>query len=912
MAKKVEEKVEEMSAQKQKPAAKRSCARKKKEEPAQELTVMSDSLEGKIVGAIRKTRKVVEKMAQTEEAQVVKKASSKAVKAVQDKAEEVSASAKKTARTVREKTERISKAVVEVGEQVKKAATTQEVKAVKDKVEKLVETVKEVSKSSKSTAKSAAKARPAKKSEREKSGRTYEEVTVNTAKELGLLPEEYEKIQSILGRNPNFTELSIYSVMWSEHASYKNSIKWLKTLPKSGPQMLVAPGEENAGMVDVGDGYACVFKIESHNHPSAVEPYQGAATGVGGINRDIFTMGARPVAQLNSLRFGNLDLDHTKNLLKGVVKGIGHYGNAFGVPVVAGEVGFDDCYNTNPLVNAMSVGIMHKEDLISAVAKGEGNPVFIVGSSTGKDGIHGATFASADITEDSADDIPSIQVGDPFQEKLLLEATLELAKTKTIVGMQDMGAAGIICSTSEMSEKGGSGMRIDLDKVPLRQSNMEAWEILLSESQERMLVVVKKGFEKEVKAIFDKWDLSCEQIGEVINEDRLLFYRHGKLMADVPASTLVLGGGAPVYERKYKEHKAFAKCNRFDIHTVKDIDMEEAVKVTHFLCAHPNIASKRWVYEQYDSMVGTKNMGTNKVSDAGVINLKKTERAIAMTTDCNSRYVFANPMVGTEIAVAEAARNIVCSGGQPLAVTNCLNFGNPYNPEVYWQFVGAIKGMSAACEKFKTPVTGGNVSFYNQYSDGDKVEAVYPTPVIGMIGLLEKRNHMGLGFAKSGHSIYLLGTPREDISSSQYLYSYRGVKYSPAPYFDLDEEYNLQRTVLDLIDSHLVESVHDVSDGGLMITLMESAMVNNLGFNIMIDDSFRLDSYLFGESQSRVVVSIDPAVDAEFEDLMLETKTPMVYLGQVTDGEIVVDDYKFGNIKEYKQIYDTAIESKVE
>lgn len=912
MAKKVEEKVEKMSAQEQKPAAKRSCGRKKKEEPAQELTVMSDSLEGKIVGAIRKTRKAVEKMAQTEEAQAVKKASSKAVKAVQDKAEEVSASAKKTARSMKEKTEKISKAVAEVGDQVRKAATTQEVKAVKDKVEKLVETVKEVSKSSKSTAKSAAKARPAKKSEREKAGRTYEEVTVETAKELGLLPEEYEKIQSILGRNPNFTELSIYSVMWSEHASYKNSIKWLKTLPKNGPQMLVAPGEENAGMVDVGDGYACVFKIESHNHPSAVEPYQGAATGVGGINRDIFTMGARPVAQLNSLRFGNLDLDHTKNLLKGVVKGIGHYGNAFGVPVVAGEVGFDDCYNTNPLVNAMSVGIMHKEDLISAVAKGEGNPVFIVGSSTGKDGIHGATFASADITEDSADDIPSIQVGDPFQEKLLLEATLELAKTKTIVGMQDMGAAGIICSTSEMSEKGGSGMRIDLDKVPLRQSNMEAWEILLSESQERMLVVVKKGFEKEVKAIFDKWDLSCEQIGEVINEDRLLFYRHGELMADVPASTLVLGGGAPVYERKYKEHKAFAKCNRFDIHTVKDIDMEEAVKVTHFLCAHPNIASKRWVYEQYDSMVGTKNMGTNKVSDAGVINLKKTERAIAMTTDCNSRYVFANPMVGTEIAVAEAARNIVCSGGQPLAVTNCLNFGNPYNPEVYWQFVGAIKGMSAACEKFKTPVTGGNVSFYNQYSEGDKVEAVYPTPVIGMIGLLEKRNHMGLGFAKSGHSIYLLGTPREDISSSQYLYSYRGVKYSPAPYFDLDEEYNLQRTVLDLIDSHLVESVHDVSDGGLMITLMESAMVNNLGFNIMIDDSFRLDSYLFGESQSRVVVSIDPAVDAEFEDLMLETKTPMVYLGQVTDGEIVVDDYKFGNIKEYKQIYDTAIESKVE
>lgn len=747
---------------------------------------------------------------------------------------------------------------------------------------------------------------------RKSGGRTNEVVTEATAKELGLLAEEYKKIQEILGRNPNFTELSIYSVMWSEHASYKNSIKWLKTLPKQGPQMLVAPGEENAGMVDVGDGYACVFKIESHNHPCAVEPYQGAATGVGGINRDIFTMGARPIAQLNSLRFGNPDLDRTKHLMKGVVRGIGNYGNCFGVPVVAGEVAFDDCYNANPLVNAMSVGIMRKEDLVSAVAKGKGNPVFIVGSATGKDGIHGATFASADITRDSADDIPSIQVGDPFQEKLLLEASLELAKTKALVGMQDMGAAGIICSTSEMSEKGGSGMKIDLDKVPLRQANMEAWEILLSESQERMLIVVKKGHEKEVKAIFDKWDLSCEQIGEVIEEDRLLFYRNGEKVADVPASTLVLGGGAPVYNRKYKEHKSFAKCKRFDIHTVEDLGLEEAVEVARYLCAHPNIASKRWVYEQYDSMVGTKNMTTNKPSDAGVVNLKKTSRAIAMTVDCNSRYVYANPMVGTEIAVAEAARNIVCSGGHPLAVTNCLNFGNPYNPEVYWQFVGAIKGMSAACLKFNTPVTGGNVSFYNQYSEGNLVEAVYPTPVIGMIGLLEKANHTGLGFAREGDSIYLLGKPREDIGCSQYLYSYRGVKFSPVPHFDLDEEYNLQRSILDLIEARLVRSVHDVSDGGLMIALLESAMVNDLGFDIMVDDSFRLDSYLFGESQSRVVVSINPGVDADFEELMIQTKTPMVYLGTVTSGEIRVDDHDFGHISQYKELYDTAIERKVE
>ncbi|MEG2666472.1 MAG: phosphoribosylformylglycinamidine synthase subunit PurL, partial [Bacteroidales bacterium] len=466
-------------------------------------------------------------------------------------------------------------------------------------------------------------------------GRTHETVTLETVEELGILPEEFEKIKNILGRTPNFTELSIYSVMWSEHASYKNSIKWLKTLPKSGEQMLVAPGEENAGMVDVGDGYACVFKIESHNHPCAVEPYQGAATGVGGINRDIFTMGARPIAQLNSLRFGDINEEHTKHLIKGVVKGIGDYGNAFGVPVVAGEVGFDECYNTNPLVNAMSVGIMHKENLISAVAKGLGNPVFIVGSSTGKDGIHGATFASADITENSANDIPSIQVGDPFQEKLLMEASLEVITTKALVGMQDMGAAGIICSTSEMSEKGGSGMKIDLDKVPLRQQNMEAWEILLSESQERMLVVVQKGKEDLVKAVFDKWDLNCEQIGEVINEDRLLFYRKGELVADVPASTLVLGGGAPVYERKYKEPKYFAQTKRFDINKIPDVALSEVEKVTKFLCGCVNIASKHWVYEQYDSMVGTKNMTTNKPSDAAVVNLKHTDRALAMTVDCN-------------------------------------------------------------------------------------------------------------------------------------------------------------------------------------------------------------------------------------------------------------------------------------
>ena len=485
-------------------------------------------------------------------------------------------------------------------------------------------------------------------------------VNYETAKELGLLPEEFDKIKEILGRVPNFTELSIFSAMWSEHASYKNSIKWLKTLPKKGQHILAEAGEENAGLVDVGDGWACAFKIESHNHPCAVEPVQGAATGVGGINRDVFTMGARPIAQLNSLRFGNPNDERTKFLLRGVVKGISHYGNCFGVPVVGGEVYFDECYHVNPLVNAMSVGLVRKGETISATASGVGNPVYIVGSSTGKDGIHGTTFASANITEDSANDIPSIQVGDPFMEKLLLEASLELIRSGAVVGMQDMGAAGIICSTSEMSERGGCGMRIDLSKVPMRQKNMEAWEILLSESQERMLVVVEKGKEAVVETIFKKWDLACEIIGEVIADDTLEFYYEGKSAAVVPASVLVLGGGAPQYEREYKEPNYYQEYKKFD---AKKIPLpDDLMAVALALTANPNIASKRWIYEQYDSMVRTVNMSTNYPSDAGIVNIKDTNKALAVCTDCNSRYVKADPEIGTMIAVAEAARNVVCSG----------------------------------------------------------------------------------------------------------------------------------------------------------------------------------------------------------------------------------------------------------
>ncbi|MDY4584076.1 MAG: phosphoribosylformylglycinamidine synthase subunit PurL [Candidatus Onthomorpha sp.] len=734
-------------------------------------------------------------------------------------------------------------------------------------------------------------------------------VTVETAKELGLLPEEFEKIKEYLGgRTPNYTELSIYSVMWSEHASYKNSIKYLKTLPKEGKQMLVKPGEENAGMVDVGGGLACVFKIESHNHPCAVEPFQGAATGVGGINRDIFTMGARPVAQLNSLRFGDLNNPHTQWLVKGVTKGISHYGNAFGVPVLAGEVFFNDCFEHNPLVNAMSVGVMRKEDLISAVAKGKGNPIYIVGSATGKDGIHGATFASADVTENTADDIPSIQVGDPFQEKLLLEATLELGKSGAIVGMQDMGAAGIICSTSEMSEKGGSGMVIDLDKVPLRQQNMEAWEILLSESQERMLVCVKKGQEETVEKIFEKWDLNCAKIGEVIDEDMLYFHWKGELVAQVPAASLVLGGGAPVYERSYKEPAYYQQAKEFSKDKVTEPDIKEAKKIANFLVAAPNIASKRWVYEQYDSMVGTRNMSTNRPSDAGVANLKGTDNAIAMTCDCNSRYVYSDPCLGTQMAVAEAARNIVCAGGEPLAITDCLNFGNPYNEETYWQFVKSIEGMGIACRKFNTPVTGGNVSFYNQASMNGKVEAVYPSPVIGMIGTIEKDKQMTMDFKTDGATVYLIGEMVDDISCSEYLYSYKGIKLSHAPYFDIDKEANMQKALSDLINQGIIESAHDVSEGGLFIAMLESAMCRNFGFELYTSGEIRLDSFLFGEGQGRVVVTVKAGKENDFIDMLNISNVPCCAVGSVrADGVIMVDEEVFGKVSDFKTVYDNAI-----
>ena len=726
------------------------------------------------------------------------------------------------------------------------------------------------------------------------------EVNVKTAEQLRLTEEEFELIKQKLGRTPNFNELCAFSGMWSEHCSYKNSIKWLKTLPRDGKHMLVKAGDENAGLMDIGDGLGVVFKIESHNHPSAIEPFQGAATGVGGIHRDIFTMGARPIASLNSLRFGMLDEDKTQHLLAGVVHGIGHYGNCFGVPTVGGEVYFEECYHTNPLVNAMSVGIVKTGETISAIAKGKGNPVLFIGSATGKDGIGGASFASADITEDSAQDLPAVQVGDPFQEKKLLEACLEVIKTGVVIGMQDMGAAGIICSTSEMSAKGNAGMRIDLDKVPARQADMKAWELLLSESQERMLLVAEKGREKEVIKIFEKWDLPCSVIGEVTDDGILNFYLHGKLEASLPAHELVLGGGAPQYEREYREPVYFEKIRKFNPGSIPVPG--DLKSIAEKIIQLPSIASKRWIYTQYDSMVGNVNASTNAPSDAAIVVVKGSKKGLVITTDCNSRYVHADPYTGAMIAVSEAARNIVCSGGQPLGVTNCLNFGNPFDPEVYYQFVHAIKGMGEACRKFETPVTGGNVSFYNQNPDGP----VYPTPTIGMVGLLDDiHNKMTLDFKEEGDVIYLIGLTNDDINCSEYLHKICGVQFSPAPYFNLEEEFSMQEKMKELIGRKIILSAHDISEGGLFVTLCESGFNRELGFSVKTNKVFRKDASLFGEGQGRAIVSVAEKDVEEFEKTM--DNFPFEKLGVVTSGELIVDGEFWGMIEGWKEKNDNAI-----
>lgn len=734
---------------------------------------------------------------------------------------------------------------------------------------------------------------------------------VDTALKLGLNQEEYEKICKVLGRIPNFIELSIYSVMWSEHCSYKNSIIYLKKLPRKGSRLLVEAGEENAGLVDIGGGLACAFKIESHNHPSAIEPYQGAATGVGGIHRDIFTMGARPIAALNSLRFGDLASAHTRKLMRGVVKGIGNYGNAFGVPTVGGEVYFDSCYQQNILVNAMSVGVVEVGKTVSARADGPGNPVFIVGSATGKDGIHGATFASADLTENSNEDLPAVQVGDPFQEKLLLEASLEAIASGQVVGMQDMGAAGITCSTSEMSAKSGTGMKIWLDKVPTRQANMQAWEILLSESQERMLIVAQKGGEQTLLKIFDKWDLECHLIGEVTDSGNLEYYMHDTLVAHVPAESLVLGGGAPVYQREFRTPDYMEKVNSFEAGKVSQPD--NLVEISKKIFALPNIASKRWIYHQYDKMVRTGTMNSVNSSDAAVVRIKDTDKALAMTVDCNSAYVYMDPKQGGMIAVAEAARNVRCSGAVPVAITNCLNFGNPYNPEVYFQFVKALEGMGEACIKFDTPVTGGNVSFYNQTVSKSGNVPVYPTPTIGMLGVMDSVRHFTTsGFVQEGDLIFLIGVENAHIAYSEYLRYFHDISYAPAPYLNLDEEQKLHVAITSLIQHQYLQSCHDVSEGGIFTCLTESAIQSDLGYEINIPAEFRKDIFLFGESQGRVCISIKEELKSQVENHLKDLGVPFIQLGVCKGIKMIIDHEDFGSVSEYGQLHDMGISQYLE
>ena len=711
-------------------------------------------------------------------------------------------------------------------------------------------------------------------------------VTLELAREHGLTDEEYGWVVERLGRAPTYVELGIYAVMWSEHCSYKNSIAVLKTLPREGKALLVGAGEENAGLVDIGDGLAVAFKIESHNHPSAVEPYQGAATGVGGIQRDIFTMGARPIASLDSLRFGSLENPRVRYLFDGVVRGIGDYGNAFGVPTVAGEVYFDPAYEGNPLVNAMSVGVVKVGETASAIAEGPGNPVYIVGSATGRDGIHGATFASEEISEASEARRPSVQVGDPFTEKLLLEATLEVIRSGAVVGIQDMGAAGLTCSSCEMSAKGGCGMEIHVDRVPMRETGMTPYEVMLSESQERMLIVCEKGKEATLEAIFEKWDLHAVQIGEVTDDGRVKVYWHGGLVADVPAEHLVLGGGAPVYERETRRPAYLDRIGAFDPATIPDVTPATAGDVLLRLLGAPNIASKRWVFEQYDTTVRTNTVAGPGPTDAAVIRLKGTRKGLAVKTDCNGRYVYLNPRKGGQIAVAEAARNVVCAGGRPMAITNCLNFGNPYKPEVYWVFKEAVGGMGEACRALGTPVTGGNVSFYNENPEG----AVFPTPTIGMLGLVEDlaAHTTTAGFKAEGDVVFLLSPEawqhRDVLDGSEYLAFIHGRTEGDAPPFDLAEEQAVQEALLALIRAGLVQSAHDVSDGGLAVCLAEGVLFSDAcGVEVDLPGrQGRLDGILYGEAQSRIVFTTRPAAVEAVQDLLAGRAVQAGRLGTVT------------------------------
>ena len=750
-------------------------------------------------------------------------------------------------------------------------------------------------------------------------------ITPEIIADHGLTPSEYDRIKEIIGREPNFTELGIFSVMWSEHCSYKNTRLLLKDFPVKSPRVLVGAGEENAGILDIGDNLAISFKIESHNHPSAVDPFQGAATGVGGIIRDIFTMGARPVCAINSLRFGELSNSEVRRLFRGVVSGIAHYGNCFGIPTVAGEVYFDKSYEGNPLVNAFALGVLRHDQIARGAAKGVGNPVFYVGPATGRDGLAGAAFASQDLTEESAEQQRgAVQVGDPFMEKLCMEACLELLATGAVAGIQDMGAAGLTCSTCETAARGGTGIEIDLAKVPQRSPGMVPYEILLSESQERMLIIVEKGREEEVKRIFDKWDLPWAEIGSVTGTGQMVVKNHGEIVADLPAAKLA--DEAPVYQREAKEPAYLRGVRNFTLDAIEDQD--DPQKTLEKLLEWPSIASKNWVYRQYDHMVRANTM-VNPGSDAAVIRIKADsvpgggkeadfpEKLIALAVDCNAVHVYLDPYEGSKAAVAECARNLACTGAVPIGTTDNLNFGNPHNPELFWQLKESVRGLAEGCVAFNAPVTGGNVSLYNQIPNG----AIDPTPTVAMVGLIEQKEHITTQWFKDeGDAIILLGDlvdssdGLEGLGGSAYLQVIHGQKNGSPPSCDLTAERTLGVTLLGLIQSGLVKSAHDCAEGGIGVALAESCFSELhgrntpcfLGADVNLSDSedTRLDALLFGESRGRVIISCSDLDAVKLVERAKLMGVPSQRIGTVGGDQLKIKSPKGEHIWEIAVLHD--------
>ena len=703
-----------------------------------------------------------------------------------------------------------------------------------------------------------------------------------TYREMGLTDAEYSQIVTIMNREPNYLETGLFAVMWSEHCGYKNSRPLLKTFPTEGPQVIHGPGE-NAGVVDIGDGQALVFKIESHNHPSAIEPYQGAATGVGGIVRDIFTMGARPIASLNSLRFGGLEDARVRELLSGVVAGIGDYGNCLGIPTVGGEVYFNEVYQGNPLVNAMCVGLVKKDEIALAVASEVGSLIMIVGAKTGRDGIHGATFASEELSEKSKEKRPSVQVGDPFMEKLLIEACLELIQEDLVAGMQDLGAAGLTSSIAESASKKGRGVEVDVLKVPRRETGMSPYEVMLSESQERMLIIPRPGTEPRIKEIFDKWGLDAVAIGKVTDDGIFRVMEGETAVGEVPV--MALTEGCPVYVRTAEEPEYYARCQAYDLTALPEINSREALQK---LLASPNIASKKWIFSQYDYQVMTNTAIIPGAGDAAVLRIKGTRKGVALVTDCNSRMVYLDPYQGGMMAVCEAARNLACVGAQPLALTNCLNFGNPEKPNIYWQMKNAIAGMSTAAQALDTPVVSGNVSLYNETAQG----AIYPTPVVGMAGLLQDiEQRCDMAFKDSGDLIILLGRFRDELGGSEYLSVCHGLETGAVPRVNLEEELSLLNLIQNLIHKKVLQSCHDISEGGMAVTVAESAIKGNVGCTIKINSQdARVDGLLFSEAPGRVVASVKRAAMDRLVELVVDHKVEMRIIGTVGGDELIIED----------------------